>query len=84
MVSFIDFYFHFLAISRPKVCLICSLYLPTHGEPGLPVVFLTPVVQIINGTIKSGGIGGVKSKDGKVIQRLIYRYLSIFSFFIKF
>ena len=27
MVSFIDFYFHFLAFSRPKLRPICSLYL---------------------------------------------------------
>ena len=47
MVSFIDFYFHFLAnFQWPKLCPICSLHLlnvmkpvrDTNSEPGLPMM----------------------------------------------
>ena len=37
--KFYPFLFPFSSkIFRPKLRLICSLYLPTHSEPGLPVV----------------------------------------------
>ena len=55
---------------RPKLRLICSLYLPTHSEPGLPVARVATLVTNFGDKLKAARIAYFK-RPGHYKQRFL-------------